>query len=140
MKKFVALLAGLVAATALTVQSADAHSHKKKVGTGVIVAGVVTGAAATAGYFAINRGNWTWQSNAPFPQGLALAATSVGCAAVAPILATVLEGRELTMREAGVLTGSCIVPIIGGYLVNAAWDANPQWERFEKKPRKLARK
>jgi hypothetical protein len=27
-----------------------------------------------------------------------------------------------------VLEGSCIVPIIGGLLVNAAFDANPQWD------------
>jgi hypothetical protein len=56
------------------------------------------------------------------------------------MLASAIEGRELTLREAGVLFGSCVVPIVGGLLVNAAWDANPQWERFEKQPRHVSGK
>jgi hypothetical protein len=140
MKKWIVLLAGLLAASALTVQSADAHG-RKKVGKGVVVAGVVTGAAATASYFWINNGNWRWRGDSVngITQTGAVALTTVGCMAVAPILATALEGRELTYREAGVLAGGCVVPIIGGYIVNAIWDANPQWERFEKKKR-VARK
>ena len=40
----------------------------------------------------------------------------------------VVVKRPLTQREGHVLIGSCVVPIIGGYLVNAAYNANPQWE------------
>ncbi len=141
MKKWIIALAGLIAASAFAVQSADAHSWRhKKVGKGVVVAGTVTGAAATAGYFWINNWEWKWRGDSvnALNQGGAIAATSIACMAVAPMLASALEGRELTLREAGVLFGGCLVPIVGGYLVNAAWDANPQWERFEKKPARFA--
>ena len=141
MKKWIIALAGLIAASAFSVQSADAHGwRRKKVGKGVVVAGTVTGAAATAGYFWINGWKWNWRGDGvnAINQGGAIAATSIACMAVAPMLASALEGRELTLREAGVLFGGCLVPIVGGYLVNAAWDANPQWERFEKKPARMA--
>ena len=42
--------------------------------------------------------------------------------------------RELTFREAHVLAGNCVLPIIGGLLVNAAYNANPHWEPAPKKP------
>ncbi|MGN6463818.1 MAG: hypothetical protein ACTHLY_21790 [Pseudolabrys sp.] len=141
MKKWIIALAGLIAASAFSVQSADAHSWRhKKVGKGVVVAGAVTGAAATAGYFWINDWKWNWRGEGAngISQTGAIAATSIACMAVAPMLASALEGRELTLREAGVLFGGCVVPIIGGYLVNAAWDANPQWEQYEKKPVRAA--
>jgi hypothetical protein len=32
------------------------------------------------------------------------------------------------MREGDVLAVSCVIPIIGGWLVNAAYDAHPEWE------------
>jgi hypothetical protein len=137
MKKWIALIAGAVVACAFTVQSADAGVlHHRKVGKGVVAAGVVTGAAATTSYFWINGWKWNWRGQGAngISQGGALAATTVGCMAVSPMLASALEGRELTMREAGVLFGSCLVPVIGGYVVNALWDANPEWERFEKQP------
>lgn len=146
MKKWIVLAAGLLAATALTVQSADAHGRQhRKVGKGVVAAGLVAGAGATAGYFWINNWKWNWRGDGVngISQGGAIAATTIGCMAVSPMLASALEGRELTLREAGVLTGSCIVPIIGGMLVNAVWDANPQWEQYEKpvlrQPRRQAR-
>ncbi len=46
--------------------------------------------------------------------------TTIGCMAVAPIVGTVVLNRPLTLREGQVLAGSCVVPIIGGWLVNAA--------------------
>lgn len=135
MKHWIIVLAGLVAASVLGVQAADAHGSRK-VGKGVRTAAVVTGAAATTGYFWINGWKWNWRGEGVngITQTGAIAATSIACMAVSPMLASALEGRELTLREAGVLFGSCVVPIVGGFLVNAAWDANPQWERFEKQP------
>lgn len=134
MRKWIVLAAGLFAACAFTVQSADAHGTHRKVGKGVKTAAVVTGAAATASYFWINDWNWKWRGEGAngISQAGAIAATTVGCMAVAPMLASALEGRELSLREAGVLFGSCAVPIVGGFIVNAAWDANPEWDRFEK--------
>jgi len=136
MRKSTIVLAGLIAALVFGVQAAEAHGHHRKVGKGVKAAALVTGAAATAGYFWINDWKWNWRGDSVngITQGGAIAATSIACMAVSPMLASAFEGRELTLREAGVLFGSCLVPIVGGFLVNAAWDANPQWERFEKHP------
>ena len=44
------------------------------------------------------------------------------------MVATVVMHRPLTQREGHVLIGSCVVPIIGGLLVNAAYDAHPGWD------------
>jgi hypothetical protein len=34
----------------------------------------------------------------------------------------------MTQREVWVMTGSCVVPIVGGLLMNAVFDAHPEWE------------
>ena len=60
--------------------------------------------------------------------------TTIGCAALSPMVATVLLDRPLTQREAGVLVGSCVIPIIGGWLVNAAYDAHPDWDPAYRPP------
>ena len=60
--------------------------------------------------------------------GGAYAASALGCMAISPMVATIAVRRELTFREAHVLAGNCVLPIIGGLLVNAAYDANPHWE------------
>ena len=57
-----------------------------------------------------------------------LGLTTIGCAAVSPMVATVVLNRPLTMREGHVLIGSCMIPIVGGWLVNEAYDAHPEWE------------
>jgi hypothetical protein len=133
MKKL-ALFAALVAAFAFASQSADAHSHSNKKLAAVAIG---VGAASTAGFFALNDWRWNgWNTNRA--GGLtrlgAWGATTMGCAAVSPIVATVVLDRPLTMREAHVLVGSCVVPIIGGLLVNAVWDAHPEWEAGQPAP------
>jgi hypothetical protein len=141
-RKF-ALFAALIAAFAFASQSAEAggyrHHDKKKIAA--VAIGV--GAASTAGYFALNNWNWNgWNSNAA--GGLtrlgAYGVTTLGCAAVSPMVATVVLNRPLTMREAHVLVGSCVVPIVGGLIVNAVWDANPQWEPGRPAPRRHGKK
>ena len=130
MKRFVALAAALIAATTLTLQTAEAggRHHRKHIDNRLKVVALGTGAAATVGYFAINDWRWKWGDNVIPGQWGAIAGTTLGCAAVSPMIGTVVVGRPLTQREGHVLIGSCIVPIIGGYLVNAAYNANPQWE------------
>jgi hypothetical protein len=86
------------------------------------------GAAATGGYFALRHHH----RRAPFNTGIhsaagAYAATSIGCAAVSPIIGTLVVNRPLTQREVGVSTANCFLPFLGGALVNAAWDAHPEW-------------
>jgi len=50
----------------------------------------------------------------------AWAATAYGCAIVYPMVGTVVLNRPLTPREAYVGMADCIVPFIGGWLVDAA--------------------
>ena len=52
----------------------------------------------------------------------------IGCAALSPMVATVVLNRPLTFREAHYLIASCVLPIVGGWLVNQAYDAHPEWE------------
>lgn len=129
-RKF-AVAAALVAAFAFSSQSAYAgggHHDKKKLAA--VAIGV--GAASTATFFALNNWRWSgWNTNgsgAGLTRFGAWGITTMGCAAVSPMVATVVLDRPLSTREAHILVGSCVVPIVGGLLVNAVWDANPQWE------------
>ena len=128
MKRIFALAAALLAATTLTLQTAEAGG-KRHLDDRLKVVAVASGAAATVTYFAINEWKWKWQHGDVFPgQWGAIAGTTLGCAAVSTMVGTAVVKRPLTQREGHVLVGSCVVPIIGGYLVNAAYNANPHWE------------
>ncbi len=132
MNRKLAIFAAIVAAFSFASQSAQAgggyHHDKKKLA--VVAIGV--GAASSAAFFALNNWRWNgWDTNgsgAGLTRLGAWGATTIGCAAVSPIVATVVLNRPLTMREAHVLVGSCVVPIVGGLVVNAVWDAHPEWE------------
>jgi MFS family permease len=127
-----------VAALVLTCQPANAEgflfARHPKVDRRVAEVGIGAAIASTATYFAIREGanhhhgvNWgAW--------GIATA----GCMVLSPMVAAaVVPERQLTSREVAVLEGSCLIPIVGGLLVNAIYDANPQWEA---RPVKVARK
>jgi hypothetical protein len=43
----------------------------------------------------------------------------------------------MTQREVWVMTGSCVVPILGGLVMNAIFDAHPEWEA---RPVKVSKK
>jgi len=72
---------------------------------------------------------------AKFLKGYALSVPF--CAAGLTLIAATVKSKnvgkpnsqegELT-REPYIITASCILPIIGGILANAAFNANPQWE------------
>lgn len=133
-QKFVMIIA-VIAAFAFTAPSANAGGHHHHHHFGKLTAvSIGVGAAATAGYFAINNWHWSWQGNATFPQWGAVAVTTIGCLAVAPMVGTVVMNRPLTMREGQALAASCVIPIIGGWLVNAAYDAHPEWEAGDHPP------
>ncbi|KQZ00224.1 hypothetical protein ASD45_04660 [Pseudolabrys sp. Root1462] len=143
MNRILTLAAALLAAGTLTLQSAQAGG-RHHVDNRLKAVAIGTGAATTAGYFAINNWHWKWQDGT-FPTQLgAIVGTTLACTAISPMIGTVVVNRPLTQREGHVLIGSCIVPIIGGYLVNAAYDAHPEWEpqtapapRHWKKKRKM---
>lgn len=141
-RKFI-VFAALAAAFAFTSQAAQAKGQRHHDKHKLAAVAVAAGAASTAGYFALNRWKWGWDSNNSVGGMTRLGAygvTTIGCAAVSPMVATVVLERPLTMREAHVLIGSCVVPIVGGLLVNAVWDANPQWEAGAAPARKMRHK
>lgn len=129
-RKF-AIAAALAAAFAFASQSAQAgeHHHHRHVDKRIDAVAIGTGAASTAAFFAINKWKWNgWNNGSGLTRLGAYGVTTIGCAAVSPIVATLVVDRPLTNREAHVLFGSCVIPIIGGLLVEAAYDAHPEWE------------
>lgn len=50
--------------------------------------------------------------------GAAITGTTIGCMATGPMLATAVLNRPLTYREAHIIIGDCLIPIIGGWLIN----------------------
>jgi hypothetical protein len=125
-RKF-AIFAALIAAFAFTCQVADAHEHKRG-GKRLKAVAIGVGAASTAGYFAINDWKWTWNNGSGLTQAGAWGLTTVGCMAVSPIVATVVLKRHLKFQEAHYLLASCVLPVVGGWLVNQAYAAHPEWE------------
>jgi hypothetical protein len=129
----VSLFAAAVATFAFTGQAAEAgETHHIDKRLAAVSLGV--GAAATAGYFALDDWHWKWQNVNGLTRLAAWGATTIACAAVSPMVATVVLKRPLTQREAGILLGSCIVPIVGGWLVNEAYEAHPEWDPAYKPP------
>lgn len=126
MKRLAVMLVAAVAAFAFLSQPADAHWRHKKVSKPVAVTAVGAGIASSIIYWSAI--DWRWHKHSASYKWGAWGATSFGCAVVSPMVATVLKKAPLTQREAHVLFGSCVVPVVGGWLVNAAYDANPQWE------------
>jgi hypothetical protein len=120
-------LSSAILAFGLTVFPADAgwggHTDKR-----LTVASIGAGAATTAAFFAFNDWNWKWNSNRNGITALGAGVlTTVGCGALSPIVATAVINRPLTYREAHVLIGDCIIPIIGGWLVNEAYKKGILW-------------
>ena len=134
MKRQIGFVAIAIATVALMCQSADAsgrrHHKQPPQGGGqeLAVTGFGVGVASTLTFLSIN--GWTFNRHTNtngLSTGGAYAVTTVGCAAVSPMVATVLLRRPLTMREGHVLIAGCVVPFVGPWLVNAAYDAHPEW-------------
>lgn len=127
MKRTIAVVASLIAAVALSCTSADAHWRHRKVDHRVKAVEVGAAVASTVTYFSLL--DWNWSKHSAGYKWGAAGAVTLGCLVVSPIIAAALvPERQLTNREVGVLAGSCVIPIIGGWLVNAAYDAHPEWE------------
>jgi hypothetical protein len=125
-RKFV-MFAAALAAIAFAAQGAQAQEHRhldkriKAVEVGV-------GAASTAAFFAMNNWNWKWDSGRSGVTALgAWGLTTMGCAALSPIVATAVIQRPLTYREAHIMIADCLIPIVGGWLVNEAYNQHILW-------------
>jgi acetyl-CoA carboxylase carboxyltransferase component len=140
MRKFLLLAVAAVAALGMMSHGAEAAKRAKKPVVVVTpwqsfwnswgvrdpkLAGsnFVVGAAATGAYFAVNN-----RYHGPLPSGAAYVGTSIGCAAVSPIVGTLVVRRELSMREVWVSTSNCFVPVVGGWLANNYFDRHPEWD------------
>ncbi|MEJ0076983.1 MAG: hypothetical protein WDO17_16370 [Alphaproteobacteria bacterium] len=65
--------------------------------------------------------------------------TTVGCMALSPIVAGLLvsynERRELRSNEVLGMAADCVLPFIGGWIMQAAFDAHPEWNAGTGRPR-----
>lgn len=134
MSRALTTVATVIAAFIFTGQSADAQWRKQHVDKRVAVVSLGVGAASTATYLSVNEWNADHWNATAITQFGAFAGTTIGCMAVAPMLATLVVDRPLTIREAQVLFASCLIPVIGAWLVNQAYDAHPEWEAGEAPP------
>jgi hypothetical protein len=135
------LLVAAVAAFAFMAQAAEAGGHRRKVDPRITATAIGVGAASTAAYFALNDWHWKWDSARHGITSLgAYGVTTLGCAAVSPIVGTVVMNRPLTYREAHILVGSCVIPIVGGWLVNEAYNNHILWAPDEAPVKKKHRK
>lgn len=125
MNRKLAIVAAIIAAFAFTVQAADAKGRKHRVDKRIAAVAVGVGAASTLTFLSLN--SWRWD-NGYGTNGLttwgAWGITTIGCAALSPIVATAVLNRPLKYREAHILIGSCVIPIVGGWLVNEAYNAH----------------
>jgi hypothetical protein len=147
MRKYLCLLAGVVAALGVICQSAEAQPRRVarqavpdvyigpfRIGDPeVFLVGTGVGLAMTGAYFAIEDKRslrFAGETGKNFNGG-AFALTTVGCMALSPMIASVVvyntQGRNLTHREAMGLGAGCIVPILGSLIIDAAFDAHPEW-------------
>jgi len=127
MNRKLAIFTAAIAAFAFVSQSADAKG-RRHIDKRLTAVSIGVGAASTATYFALNDWHWKWDSGRSGITSLgAWGATTIGCAALSPIVATAVLGRPLKYREAHILIGSCVVPIVGGWLVNEAYNHHILW-------------
>ncbi len=154
MRKFGFVLAALAAAFLLTGGTAHAQKRAKVVVTSsqwswgnwwatmpwtvrdpkLADSNFVVGAAATGAYFGLRSGHRTgnWLSSKG-GHGIhsgagAFAITTGFCAAASPIIGTMVTQRELTQREVFVSTANCVIPVLGGWWMNATFD-HYGWDR-----------
>ncbi len=86
--------------------------------------GIAVGAGATAASFAATAHHHGHIGDGVFISSWAV--TSFGCAVVYPMVATVVLNRPLTPREAYDGIADCVVPFVGGWLVDA-WLPHTAW-------------
>jgi hypothetical protein len=137
MKRWLGLVTVVVTGIALLCQSADARPLKRNQDDPRLTAtGIGVGVGMTAAYFALRDWKWKEPRNAKVSNGGAMVITTVGCMALSPIVGTIAVQRELTLREAYAMTADCVIPFVGGWLMNKAFDAHPEWEAKGRRARR----
>ena len=143
MKKSLIALATAVATFGLVGQASTANAFLLNDRSPNVTAGqIVAGVSMTAAYYGMIC-NRNFNNCARFTSHRALRAyglTTVGCMALSPIIGGLLvsynEKRELRSSEVFMMTADCLVPIIGGWIAKAAFDAHPEWDAGTGRARK----
>jgi hypothetical protein len=136
MKKSLLALAAAVAMMGLVAQAGTAKAFLLNDRSPSVTASqIVVGAGMSAAYFSLTC-NHNFHRCARFGSSRALkwyGLTTVGCFALTPMMGAALVGhyekRELRSSEVFMMLGDCVVPIIGGLIMKAAFDAHPEWDR-----------
>jgi hypothetical protein len=125
MKKLTLVVAMFAAALVLMAQSARADEGFRlfRGDPRLILPSLGVGAATTGGYFALrNQGGGVHRLGRAKAWGIA----TIGCMALTPIVSGIVVQRELTRREVHVMLADCVVPFIGGWVMNAYFDRYPE--------------
>jgi hypothetical protein len=127
MNRKIVIFAAALAAFAFVTQGAQA-GERQHIDKRIKAVEIGVGAASTAAFFSLNNWNWKWDSGRSGITALgAWGLTTAGCAALSPIVATAVVNRPLTYREAHIMVADCLIPIVGGWLVNEAYNQHILW-------------
>ncbi len=135
MTRLFALALSLLVAVPLGTQSAAAFegifTRHPKIDRRVATTATVSGVGSTVAYWSLL--DWKWSGHSSSYRWGVWGGVTAGCMALSPMLAAAMvPERHLTTREVFVLQGGCLIPVVGGWLVNAMFDANPHWEAHER--------
>jgi hypothetical protein len=135
MKKSLIALAMAVATFGLVAQASTANAFLLRDRSPNVTAGqIIAGGGMAAVYWTqICRHNFHHCARFDSPRALKwYGITTVGCLALSPIIAGLLvsqnERRELRSSEVFMMSADCVLPIIGGWIMKAAFDAHPEWD------------
>jgi len=135
-RSLIALATAAVAALGLMMQGGSAQAFLLKDRSPNVTAGqIIAGGGMAAVYWTrvCRGGNFNNCARFDSPRALKwYGLTTVGCFALSPIISGMLvsmnEQRELRSSEVFMMMADCVVPIIGGWVAKAAFDANPSWD------------
>lgn len=134
-KTFLGLAMMALASFGLCAQTKDANAFLLGDRSPNVTAGqIIAGGGMAAAYWLLNCNRNLTHCNR-FTSNTSLkwyGLTTVGCFALSPIIAGGLvslnEHRELKSSEVFMMTGDCLVPILGGLIWKAVFDAHPEWD------------
>lgn len=135
MTRLFAIVFSVLVALPLGSHSAGAFeglfTRHPKIDRRVATTATVAGVGSTVAYWSLL--DWKTSGHSSSYQLGVWGGVTFGCMVLSPMLAAAMvPERHLTTREVFVLQGGCLIPVVGGWLVNAMFDANPHWEAHER--------
>jgi hypothetical protein len=115
MNRMFVVTAAAFAAFVFTAQAADA-GQRKPIDPTIDADNFWLGIAWTGAAVAMAK-----------PVAPVVVGTTFGCMATSPMVATIALKRPLKYREAHILMGSCLIPFVGAWLVNEAYNSGWLW-------------